>query len=626
MRKLILLILCMLLAASWAMAQEAAAPAGAPHMTAFEGDVVFGYRWAIHDGNLFAGEYEYPHSSLAGDVKIEYDPLPNRFLFEAYVHGEKDYHTEFDYSYSDMVMFNFVGRKFYRNMHHFDIGEDDLGTASPSMTDFDPTGEYFTDNAMNFARLRLKTPEFPLHLYLEARNLEKHGTIQQRFMRSFSNGFAKASDRRTIDFETTEAKVTVNSHLQYVEVELSQAVKEFSNTQNKAMTDVTAVAYTHNQVSDTESSTSTMKVHTSHTGRIAAAATYSGGERENKDSRVKADFANAGLDFTWIPDKDVTVSFKYRHHEVSQDGPATVDSVSLTGTTTYNVRDALSTTRDVVSGYVRYRATDKLTLRAEAAQDQWSREFNATEWNLDKEITRLTMRLGATYYVHRRFVLRGDVAHQAADVPSNSVDNTYADTVDTARGSAIWAPTTWFSMVLSGATVMEKRDEQAFPFVGPRETTRNRAQGSFTFLIGKNTAITPSYAYFQNKTTAPLAYTDSANGITVEDGVPYGDTAHLVSLAATHSLTDVVTVSAEAARSWSRGSWQNSGAVAGSSGISGYSSLRLVESELGGDVQLHFDKNIGSELRYRYRTIDDKLDDAEDGTFQTILAMLTVAW
>lgn len=628
MRKIILLTLCTLLWASWATAQEAAAPGGAPHLTAFDGDVAFGYRWVLQDGNLFAGEYEYPHSSLAGEAKIEYDPLPNRFLFEAYVDNEKDYFTEFDYSYSDMVMFTYTGRKFYRNMHHFSIGEDDPSSASPSMTDFDPTGQYFTDSGINALRLRLKTPEFPLHLYLEAKSHEKHGTIQQRFMRSFSDGFAKASDARNIDFETEEAKITMNSHLQFVEVEYSHAIKEFGNTRDKAMADVTAVAYTHNQVSDTEASTDTFKIHTSHTGRIAAAATYSAGDRKNTDSNVKADFTNAGLDFTWIPDKDVTVSLKYRHHEVSQDGPSTVTSVSLdpSGTTTYAVRDALSTTRDIMSGLVRYRATEKLTLRAEVLQDQRTREFNDAEWKLDKEISRLTMRLGATYYVHRRLILRGDISHQSADVPANSVDNTYADATDTARGSVTWVPVAWFNMVLSGGTVMEKRDEQAYPFTGPRETTRNRAQGSFTFLAGKKTAITPSYAYFQNTTTTPIAYTDITHGVTVEDGVPYGDTSHTASLALTHSLTDIVTVSAYGTRTWSRGSWRNAGVVPGSSGIAEYSNLNLVVSEVGGDVQLHFNKNVGSEFRYRNRTIDDRLDDTEDGTFQALLAMLTVAW
>lgn len=627
MRKIILLIACILVWSPWASAQESASPGGLYQLgTPFEGEILFGYRWVLQDGNTAAGEYEYLHSSLAGEAQIEYDPLPNRFLFEAYVNSKQDYFTEVDYSYADIVMFTANARKFYRNLHHYSIGEDDPLTASPSMTDFDPDGEYFNDIGMTRAQLRLKTPDFPLHLYLEAKTYEKHGTIQQRFMRSFSNGFSKASDGRDIDYETEEMKATVNSHVNFLEIEVSHAIKTFGNTQAKDMTDATAVPYTHNQISDTESTIDTVKIHTSHTGRVAAAVTYSAGQRENKDSAVKSDFVNAGGDFTWIPDKSLTVSLKYRHQEVSPEAPATVDSVSLSGTTTYTVRDAIGYTRDVTSGMMRFRATDGLTLRAEISYDQLTRDFEEGAWLLDKEVSKLTSRLGATYRLTSRFTLRADASHQRAEVPQPTWDNTYANTTDSARGSLTWAPVPWYSLLLSGGTVIEKRSYLVDPFIGTRETQRNRAQGTMTFMLGRKTALIPSYAFFQNKQTAPLAYTDIANGITVEDGVPYGDTAHLASVAVTHALSDVVSIVVDASRCWTRGSWENSGVVAGSSGLSEFSNLKVTESELGGEVQLHFSKNVGSEFRYRYREIDDRLDDAEDGTFQIILAMLTVTW
>jgi hypothetical protein len=627
MRKIILLIACFLVWSPWASAQESASPGGKYQLeTPFDGDVAFGYRWVLQDGNTTAGEYEYLHSSLAGQAKIEYDPLPNRFLFESYVNNTHDYFTEADYSYSDVVMFTANARKFYRNLHHWSIGVDDPLTASPSMTDFNPDDTYFADTGMTGARLRLKVPDFPFHLYLEAKTYEKKGEIQQRFMRSFLNGFSKASETRDIDYETREAKATINSHVNLVEIEYSHAEKTFGDSRDKSLTDATAVTYTHNQISDTESSTDTFKIHTSHTGRIAAAFTYSAGERKNTDSMVKADFVNAGGDFTWIPDKAVTVSLKYRHHEVSPDAPATVSSVSLLGTTIYSVKDAISYTRDISSGMVRVRATDSLTLRAEAIYDQLTRDFETGTWLLDKDITRLTYRLGATYRLTSRFLMRADASHQTANVPADSVDNTYANTTDNARGSVTWTPVSWYSILLSGGTTIEKRDTMAPPFTGSRETHRNRAQGSMTFVIDKKTAIIPSYAFFQNKQTMPIAYTDIANGIIVEDGVPYGDIAHLASLAVTHSLSDVVTIMADASRCWSRGSWQNADVVAGSNGIADYSNLNMVTNELGGEVQLHFNKNVGSDFRYRYRNIDDRLDDAEDGTVQIILATLTVTW
>lgn len=627
MKKILILIACILILPSGAPAQQSVSPGGGYTVgTPFDGDIAFGYRWVLQEGSSAAGEYEYLHPSLAGRAIIEYDPLPHRFLFEAFVNNEKDLFGEFDYAYSDLVMFTSNVRKIYRNLPHLSLGEDNVLTASPSITDLDPTGVYFSESTMTRAQLRLKTPDFPFHLYLEAKSFEKQGTVQQRFMRSFANGFSKASQARDIDFETTEAKITVNSHVNFLEIEYSHAVKEFGNSKDKSLNDITAVSYTHNQVSDTESSTDTIKVHTSHTGRIAAAATYSSGERENKDSGVKAEFVNAGGDFTWIPTKNLTASLKYRHHEVSQDGPATVNAVSLTGTTTYSVKDAIGYTKDAVSGYVRYRATDRLTLRAEAIYDTLSREFDPGAWALDEEITRATMRLGTTYRVTNRLMLRGDISRQTADAPADSMDNTYADTTDSARGLLTWMPSSWFNLSLSAGTVREKRDDMAAPFTGPRESERNRGQASLTFLAGKRTAIIPTYAFYQNKQTSAIAYTDAANGITAEEGVPYGDAAHVASLAMTHALTDNVTLTADGTRTWSRGSWLNAGTVAGSTGIADLSSLKLIETEVGGEVQVRYSKNVGTELRYRYRELDDRLDDAEDGTVQLILATLTVAW
>jgi hypothetical protein len=147
-----------------------------------------------------------------------------------------------------------------------------------------------------------------------------------------------------------------------------------------------------------------------------------------------------------------------------------------------------------------------------------------------------------------------------------------------------------------------------------------------TFVINKNTALIPGYAYYQNKQTGTIAYTGATGGITAESDVPYADVAHIASLAATHAVSDTVTVTADALRSWSRGDWRNAGVLPGSAGIPELTNLHVVVSELGAEARVRFSKTVGTELRYRYRTIDDKVDDAEDGTFQFLFAGLTVVW
>lgn len=622
MNKIIYLIALLVLLAPPVGAQERAAGGLYQLGTPFEGDVALGYRWNLTSGNPMAGEYQYQHSSVAGSALIEYDPLPNRLLLESYYENGKDYFGEIDYSYRDVIMLNMMTRSLFHNTDHYSIGE---GTPSMNVTDLDPADTYGTSNAMNRAQIRFKAPDFPFHVYLEAKSQEKHGSFQQRFMNSFTAG-DKMSRTREIDWETEEAKATINSHLNWVEVEYSHATKKFAETKDKSLTDTGAITYTHNLVPDIESSTDTIKIHTSHTGRIAAAATYASGERENKDSGAKSSFTNAAGDISWIPTKDLTVAVKYRHYAVDADNADTVNSVGLLGLTTYSARNAISYTKDIMTGLVRYRATKDLTLRGEFGFEDLRRDWGAASWALDEKISRTTMRLGATYRLTNKILLRGDASRQSATVPANSVDTTYPETSDQARATVTWTPKPWFTMLLTGGTVREERADLGAPFTDKRTSERNRFLGSFTFLAGKSTTITPSYSFFQNKQNGPIAYADISSAITAETGVPYADVAQVIALAASHAMSDSLIFTLETTKAWSRGSWQSSGVVAGSGGIADLSSLRTVETTAGADLEIRVTKYLGYELRYQVRKIDDKLDDTQDGTNQIALAALTLKW
>jgi opacity protein-like surface antigen len=631
MNKIIYLIAMIVLLAPPVWAQEKKTPVGGPYQleTPFEGDINLGYRWNMTSGNPMAGEYQYQHSSAAGSAVIEYDPLPHRILLESYIQNSKDYFTEFDYAFKDVIMLNITSRSLFHNLDHYSIGQS---TAGMTVTDMSPADIYGTSNAMNRIQVRFKTPDFPFHIYLEAANEEKHGTIQQRFM-DFSTAGDKMSRSRNIDYETQEVKATVNSHLGPVEVEYSHAMKNFSDTHNKSMTDTntSGVAYAHNLVPDLESSVDTVKIHTAYTGRISATATYSTGERKNTDSQVKTTFVNAAGDFGWIPNKDVTVAVKYRHFNIDQDNPTSVISIDSLGIpTTYAVRNAINSQKDVMSAMVRYRATDKLTLRLEYAFESLNRDVSTGDpaggWQLDDKVTRNTLRLGATYRLTNKLMLRGDISSQIAAVPANSVDNTYPETSNAARGTLTWTPKSWFNWLLTGGTIREERDNLGGDFTGKWTSERNRILNSFTFIVGKKTSITPSYAFFQNKHTGPIAYTDNTGGITAESAVPYADTAHVASLAIGYALADAMLLTAEAGRSWSRGNWQNSGTVAGSTGIADLTSVKLVETTASANLDVRYTKNLGTEFRYLIRKLDDILDNAQDGSNQIVLATLSYRW
>ena len=490
MKKVIFLIAIVALSAAGVAAEEQA-PASAGEYrfgSSFDADLGLGYRWAVQSGSPLAGQYEWLHPSATGKAIIEWDPLPHRFLFDTVVLSPKEYYGEMDYAYRDVFMFNLLSRSLFHNTEHLALGVDDPTTPSPSIIDFNPGDVYGTQDMMNRAQVRFKTPDFPFHIYLEARDQEKKGTIQQVFLRSFSGGYNRASQSRDIDYTTTEAKATVNSHLDWVELEISHSEKKFRDAAQQVLTDTTALTYTHNLVPALESSNNTVKLHTTYTGRVAASATYSSGDKENTDSGVKANYTNAAADLTVVPHRDVTISVRYRHYEMDQNNPLTVTSVSIGGPAVYAVRDAISTTRDNVSAFVRYRATQDLTLLVEYAFDSLSRDFAPGTWNLDRDIKKNTVRFGGTYRMTSRLMLRGDYSHMTADVPANSVDTTYPSSSDALQGLLTWSPAAWFNLMLSGGTVHEERSPAAAPFAGERKTDRNRAMSTMTFLLGRRSA------------------------------------------------------------------------------------------------------------------------------------------
>ncbi|MDH4161880.1 MAG: MtrB/PioB family outer membrane beta-barrel protein [Nitrospirota bacterium] len=645
MKKLILSCLCLTLLAAPVMAQETQRAGGkAQSEPTFEGELLPGYRWVTQEGSPMSGEYEYLHSSAGGSAFIEYDPLPNRFLLEMNAVNGKDYFGEMDYSFGDIFMLSGMARSLFHNIYHVSLGQDDPATTSPLFQDYNAEDAYGVQDAMNRLQVRIKTPDFPFHIYLEGKTQTKEGLVQQRFLSAFSGsgGFSKGSRSREVDWTTKEAKATVNSHLGSVEVEYSHANKQFSPTyENRVVTDTESGTGTiSNLVPSLESSSDMVKIHTSHSGRIAAAGTYVKGEKLNNDSDTKVLFSNAAGDLTLIPWKELTISVKYRHFDVSQETPDFVTLSGITsasaGTGAFSVRNALDYKKDQVSGLVRFRATQNLTVRAEYAWDSQTRTTwpgydllpsgDPAYWALDERISRTTAKLGATYRFTSRLYLRGDVSRQSADIPPTSLDNTYPERTDVARGTLTWTPSAWFSMLLSGGTTHEERDLLAAPLSGAKTSDRNRVLGSFTFLVGKKTSITPSYSLFQNSMVSAIAYRTDTGSITAETDVPYADTAHVGSLAVSHVVDDVITITAEAGRAYLRGNYRSAAVVPGSEGIQNLSDLKSVETTGSAEVQLQFTKYLGSEVRYLFRKIDDILDNEQDGTTQLIFAGLTYKW
>lgn len=632
------------------VAQPAAEPAAQPAVepvaetmvreTTFEADLRAGASIVNTDKNAgAAAKYDYLHSSASMFLNTEWDPLPHRFVLDSHYLNKKDYFGDMDYSWRDVIVLNVLARSLFRNLEHLNIGKDDPTTPLPSFTDRDPLGEYGAQTRITRAFLRLKTPDFPFHVYAEARQVDHDGLFQQRFLNRIDTT-AKVSESRASETKSTEITVGANSHLGPVELDYAHTHKKTDESGDKVLSDPfpgTPFSFQHNLLPDLEASSDTVKLHTSFNGRIVAAATYTSGDRKNKDGGSSADYSMTAGDVTWIPLNALALFVKYRHYDLDTHNPALVTATTDLGPITYHVRDSISSRRDVVTGTARYRVTGNLSLKAEYDVEAFKRDVGVfgqpltspptntpAFWDLPKETTKNTVRLGAVYRILRTILVRADYRHLSVDNPAYNTD---PDSGNYTKATVSWTPSRFVNMALGYNGTREKRDFKDLSLTGrTRDTYRDQAFGSVSVLIAKRTSVTAAYSYFRNKVEEGIVFRDLADVESLDRDAPYTDRAQSGSFSVTHSPMDGVTLTLEAKRTTGKGSFKTSGTVTGTDGIAGLSDTNFVEGEYGAEIAVDYTKQLGYELRYLYRDRKDKIDNTLDGTAQMLLATLSLKW
>lgn len=631
MKKIIYSIAFLMLWASPLLAQQAVEEKAVETKLEVPPEFRVGAGWygVDQNGNTKAGEYDHLKSSPAGGFDMEWDPLPQRFLLESYFLNNKDYFGAVDYAFGDVVLINGLTRGLFHNLDHYSFGPDDPLTLSPSFTDLNPLDLYGVENQLRKGAIRFKTPDFPLHLYVEAITLDKEGLVQQRFLTL--GGLNKVSESRPIDWNTSEYRVGLNSHLGPVEADYSHTEMKLKVLDQKFLTDADAGG-PHNLVPDLKSSTDTFKAHTSYSGRFVLSGTYSNGDRQNEDSSAKAKFTNTAGDLMFMPVTSVILTVKYRHYDTDVTNPAVFNTA--TGITPIDVRQSISSRRDTVSGVVRYRATDRLTLRGEYVGDKTDRDntniggsTNPAFWDLPQSTTKNTAKINVSYRIMNMLSFRADISETKVDNPAYATD---PDKAHTARAVFTWMPTPKFNTMLSYSLVRETRDNLSAPLGGgTRDAKRDQGLASATVMLGNRSSLTASYGLYKNDVNQTITLTDGTSGaLTTEPGVPYNDVSQMGSLTLTVAPSEGLNLIGSASRSYSRGNFVIAGAngVTNVSGISELSDMKVVDSLYSIGAEMQLTRLASCEIRYQYRHYDDKVDNTQDGTVKLTLATLSMKW
>jgi hypothetical protein len=606
-----------------------------------------GYYFADIDGSRRAAEFEYLHDSISFGGELRALILPHRIHFDLNVKNKKDFFGDGAYAYRDIVLLRARSRSLFHNLSDIELIDLDPSTSSPGVDIRGVSDKTFgREFRLSEAAVRMKTPDFPMHVYVTGSLLEKDGFQQQRSLLGggWFNNIVRSLQDRDVDLETTSVTVGTNSHLGPVEVDISHSEKKLDVNGDRVLYDSYTQTgfgpppgtraegvYPHNLIPEFKSSSNTVKLHTSYTGSLVASATFTKTDKENRDSDTQADYFVGSGQVTWVASPRLVFFTRYRYKEYDVDNPDSVtitDMLDPSNTYTYDVRQSVSSITNIVSQAVRFKPLTWLTLKGKYSYEDIHRK-DAGEWHLPDSTQRNNVSVSSDIKIVKGLKLK--TKYFLKDVKSPAY-NTDPDLSHKGAISVSWVPSSLpkFSTFLSYSLTREKRNDLHFVDTDEpdeRDVAIDNFFGSITFLIMKNLSATASYAYMSHKTEQDIEYHDDVGDPFVDTSVPYKDKTNCYSFNISYMPKNRVNLSAGVLHRTSKGQF-----IPGEQdllepvSIASFSRLKIKETEYSISGEYSFRGGISSGIRYRFSDFDDVLDnphdDIEDGEVHVVLLTL----
>jgi len=601
-----------------------------------KGSSFLGYRWLSSDDSLKAAEYIYPHSSVTFGLDLMSCPLPYRYHVNAEFLSNYDFYADAGFSYKDHVLFRDILVGMHHNLDHLSYqysGEPpDLVYADRNAGD-----DYDIDFLTNLLSLRLKASHFPFHTFLNHRHVEREGTVQQRFLLGDFSQTNKVSESRDINWKSNAVKLGANSHAGPVEIEYAYDQAKFDPGRNNILYDSYPASgtrpvdiYPHNVVPETESSAHSVKLHSSYTGGIVAAASLSNLYQKNNYSRTESTTWKGAVDFSWIPDPNVGLFFKYRHRNVDMDTPDSVILTGLNNSLPYSVREGVSYRKDVFSLSTRYRPLNILSLFATYEFSHLERK-DVSEWIVLPSQSNIHT---ITFKAHAKPLNKVKVkaSYEFKKYNDPSYNNT-PDNSNKIRLTTTYTPVPGTNVYLEYNLSVTERDSLHYlintdPAVllenGERDGRRDQFLASLSTELSPKASLTASWFYQRWDVEQDLAYGKWLVGggggdlPYIDSGVLYADQSNAFSLALFYIPRKDITVGADATYTRIKGRTGYDDVVGGASfALSTFSELKASETSFSLEISKKLSKDWDIRLRSRMDIYNDKAYDYLDGNIST---------
>lgn len=597
-----------------------------PAYATAEGSFYLGYRWVSDDDAGKAAEYQYPDSSLTLGIDTLACPLPHRYHLHAEYLNARDWYLDAGYAYKDLLLFRDILVGTHHNLHHYDY----LFPGEPPTLNYEernPGDKYFVDYASNLFSLRLKAPDFPLHTFLKHRRVERDGDVAQRFLLGSFGNLTKTSQTRRIDWLADTVTLGANSHLGPVEVEYQYDFAEFDPGGGNVLTDYYPLSaafsrpgdiYPHDIVPETESSANSLKMHTSYTGGVVAAATLSNLEERNNYSGTEAGVWKGAFDFRWLPDPVLGFFFKYRHKDLDLDQADLVQLAGAANVLSYPVRQGVSYDKDQFSLSARYKPRSRLTLLSTYEFSSIARK-DVDEWQVLPETTDVhTLNLTAQARPFASLKAKGQYEYKYFDDPAYNTEPDYSNQV---RLNTTYTPLPWLTAFLDYVLTETRRDNLRYlntlPRIllegGERDGLSDRLTASLSCSVSRKLTVTGSWTYSRWEVEQDLAFArrDGTGGLPFIDfGSPYSDQANSYSLSLQYIPREDITLTSEVVHTVSTGEFAPE---AGLLPLASFSAMDASETLFSLEVAKKMPRDWELGVKFYTDTYDDESGAVLDG-------------
>lgn len=588
-------------------------------------------------GTSKAGEYSYDDGSASGGFLYKTAHLPQRIHLELDYFNDNEWYGDFRYSYLDYVQFRLLPRRFYHNLDNLTIY--DFTGAVDASADIEINDQGVEDYGLRVDidkyALRFKTPGFPFHLYGDGEIVKRKGTQQSRFLggSAFFSDLIRVTEAREIDQQSEAFTVGSNIHLGMFEIDISHKNRDFESdvadpTYNYSGGGISA----HNVTPELESTINTLKIHTSHSGRIFASATFSEIDRENTSSGAEATNTLSYGEIFWLPVSYLAFTTKFRHQENEATAPTEVIGTNWLGNpTTYVVSPGVESETDTASLSMRYSLIPKTNLNLKySKQIKTVENQSSIDWSSAPETEKDKYEFALTNWAipNIRTTTKIILTRIRTDLAANSV-NIEPDETDQFSFGMTWAISP--KVIAFGSAFVAREEAENNRLSGgitdanESEALRQQHLISFSFMVTDKLTLSPSYTYISDEQARDIIW-----GGAVDSNYTNEQTAHNYALNMMYLPSERMNINCSVDYTTTEGIYEPTSPFTGTLGTIDTAEIAQFSASETEEINVRFDADydlgsgwgLGLDLRYTDWQ-DDSFDNPSEGEYMGGLLKIT---